>query len=101
LEKANVSTIDFYFDFPSPYYYLVHRIAGRRERRSFARLAPGFRFSRSGKPNGAAIIGKLLGYTRASIIARYAHLAPDPVKAAAAAVADKMSGTMRRAVRGA
>jgi hypothetical protein len=34
---------------------------------------------------GLPIIGKMLGHTQAATTARYAHLASDPVKAAAAA----------------
>ena len=38
---------------------------------------------------GLPIIGKILGHTQAATTHRYAHLAADPVKAAAAAVAGK------------
>src|SRR5215472_963638 len=40
---------------------------------------------------GLPIIGKMLGHTQAATTARYAHLASDPVKAAAAAVANKIA----------
>lgn len=40
---------------------------------------------------GLPIIGKMLGHARASTTQRYAHLAPDPVKAAAASVATKIA----------
>ena len=43
---------------------------------------------------GLPIIGKLLGHTQAQTTQRYAHLASDPVKAAAAAVAGKMVAAM-------
>jgi integrase len=43
---------------------------------------------------GLPIIGKMLGYTQAANTARYAHLASDPVKAAAAAVAGKIAAAM-------
>ncbi len=43
---------------------------------------------------GLPIIGKLLGHTQAQTTQRYAHLASDPVKAAAATVADKMAAAM-------
>jgi integrase len=43
---------------------------------------------------GLPIIGKLLGHTQAQTTLRYAHLASDPVKAAAAAVAGKMIAAM-------
>jgi integrase len=41
------------------------------------------------------IIGKMLGHTQAQTTARYAHLASDPVKAAAAAVAGKIAAAMK------
>lgn len=44
---------------------------------------------------GLPIIGKLLGHTQAATTARYAHLASDPVKAAAAAVAGEIASAMR------
>ena len=40
---------------------------------------------------GLPIIGKMLGHARASTTQRYAHLAPDPAKAAAASVAVKIA----------
>jgi integrase len=43
---------------------------------------------------GLPIIGKMLGHAQAATTQRYAHLAPDPVKAAAAAVAGKLAGAM-------
>jgi integrase len=43
---------------------------------------------------GLPIIGKMLGHTQAQTTARYAHLAADPVKAAAAAVAGKIAAAM-------
>lgn len=43
---------------------------------------------------GLPIIGKLLGHTQAATTHRYAHLASDPVKAAAAAVAGKIAAAM-------
>jgi integrase len=43
---------------------------------------------------GLPIIGKILGHTQASTTARYAHLASDPVKAAAASVASKIESAM-------
>jgi integrase len=43
---------------------------------------------------GLPIIGKILGHTQAATTARYAHLASDPVKAAAAAVAGKIEAAM-------
>jgi integrase len=44
---------------------------------------------------GLPIIGKMLGHTEARSTQRYAHVAPDPVKAAAAAVAGKIAGAMQ------
>jgi integrase len=41
------------------------------------------------------IIGKMLGHTQAQTTQRYAHLASDPVKAAAAAVAGKIAAAMK------
>jgi integrase len=43
---------------------------------------------------GLPIIGKMLGHSQAATTARYAHLASDPVKAAAAAVAGKIAAAM-------
>jgi site-specific recombinase XerD len=43
---------------------------------------------------GLPIIGKMLGRTQAATTARYAHLASDPVKAAAASVAGKIESAM-------
>lgn len=43
---------------------------------------------------GLPIIGKILGHTQPATTARYAHLASDPVKAAAAAVAEKIASAM-------
>jgi integrase len=43
---------------------------------------------------GLPIIGKMLGHTQAATTARYAHLASDPVKAAAAAVAGKIAAAL-------
>jgi site-specific recombinase XerD len=45
---------------------------------------------------GLPIIGKILGHSQASTTQRYAHLQADPVKAAAAAVAGKIAGAMKR-----
>jgi integrase len=45
---------------------------------------------------GLPIIGKMLGHTQAQTTQRYAHLASDPVKAAAAAVAGKIAASMTR-----
>jgi hypothetical protein len=42
------------------------------------------------------MIGKLLGHTQVATTARYAHLAADPVKAAA----EQVSGDIARAVLG-
>lgn len=44
---------------------------------------------------GLPIIGKMLGHTQAQTTQRYAHLASDPVKAAAASVAGKISAAMQ------
>jgi Site-specific recombinase XerD len=43
---------------------------------------------------GLPIIGKMLGHTQAQTTARYAHLAADPVKAAAASVAGTIAAAM-------
>jgi integrase len=45
---------------------------------------------------GLPIIGKMLGHTQAATTHRYAHLASDPVKAAAATVARKIADALRR-----
>jgi integrase len=45
---------------------------------------------------GLPIIGKILGHTQAATTGRYAHLASDPVKAAASAVAGKIAAAMAR-----
>jgi integrase len=44
---------------------------------------------------GLPIIGKMLGHTQAATTLRYAHLAPDPVKAAAETVAGKIADAMQ------
>jgi integrase len=44
---------------------------------------------------GLPIIGKMLGHSQAQTTQRYAHLASDPVKAAAAVVAGKIAAAMR------
>jgi len=44
---------------------------------------------------GLPIIGKMLGHTQASTTQRYAHLASDPVKAAAATVAGTIAAAMQ------
>jgi integrase len=46
---------------------------------------------------GLPIIGKMLGHSQAATTARYAHLASDPVKAAAAEVAGKIAAAMKGA----
>ncbi|HVB16503.1 MAG TPA: site-specific integrase [Stellaceae bacterium] len=43
---------------------------------------------------GLPIIGKMLGHSQPATTARYAHLASDPVKAAAAVVAGKIAAAM-------
>jgi integrase len=43
---------------------------------------------------GLPIIGKMLGHTQAATTHRYAHLASDPVKAAATTVANKIADAM-------
>lgn len=43
---------------------------------------------------GLPIIGKILGHTQAATTARYAHLANDPVKMAAASIAGKIAAAM-------
>lgn len=50
---------------------------------------------------GLPIIGKMLGQSQAATTARYAHLANDPVKAAAASVASKIASALDGAGRGA
>ena len=44
---------------------------------------------------GLPIIGKMLGHTQAATTHRYAHLASDPVKTAAATVANKIADAMQ------
>jgi integrase len=44
---------------------------------------------------GLPIIGKILGHTQAATTHRYAHLASDPVKAAAATIAAKIADAMQ------
>jgi integrase len=44
---------------------------------------------------GLPIIGKMLGHTQTATTHRYAHLASDPVKAAAATVAGKIADAMQ------
>jgi hypothetical protein len=49
----------------------------------------------AGSGLGLPIIGKLLGHTQPATTNRYAHLAADPLKAAAAAVAGSIADAMR------
>jgi integrase len=49
---------------------------------------------------GLPIIGKMLGHTQAATTHRYAHLASDPVKAAATAVAGHIAAAMGEAPNG-
>ena len=51
--------------------------------------------------SGLPIIGKMLGHTQPATTARYAHLASDPVKAAAATVAGKIDDAMKATAGGA
>lgn len=46
---------------------------------------------------GLPMIGKLLGHTQVQTTARYAHLATDPVKAAAEQVASKLAASLSQA----
>ena len=46
---------------------------------------------------GLPIIGKLLGHTQSATTARYAHLASDPLKAAAATIADSIAASVNGA----
>jgi integrase len=57
-------------------------------------LRHGFASIAAASGMGLPIIGKMLGHTQAQTTARYAHLASDPVKAAAAAVAGKIAAAM-------
>jgi integrase len=74
-------------------WYAIRRSAGLDDvrlhdlRHAFASVA-----ASSGM--GLPIIGKILGHSQPATTARYAHLASDPVKAAAAAVADKIAAAM-------
>ncbi|WP_413207932.1 tyrosine-type recombinase/integrase [Rhodospirillum sp. A1_3_36] len=45
---------------------------------------------------GLPMIGKLLGHTRIQTTARYAHLANDPVKAAARKISDFIADAIMR-----
>jgi site-specific recombinase XerD len=45
---------------------------------------------------GLAMIGELLGHTRIQTAARYAHLANDPVKAAARKISDFIADAIMR-----
>jgi len=49
---------------------------------------------------GLPIIGKMLGHTQAQTTQRYAHLASDPVKAAAATVAARIEQAMAGGPKG-
>jgi hypothetical protein len=50
---------------------------------------------------GLPILGKLLGHSQPQTTARYAHLAADPVKAAAAMIADRIAAAMSGAAKAA
>jgi integrase len=57
-------------------------------------LRHGFASVAASSGMGLPIIGKMLGHTQAQTTQRYAHLASDPVKAAAAFVAGKIAEAM-------
>lgn len=57
-------------------------------------LRHGFASVAAASGMGLPIIGKMLGHTQAQTTQRYAHLASDPVKAAAAVVAGKIADAM-------
>lgn len=57
-------------------------------------LRHGFASVAAASGMGLPIIGKMLGHTQAQTTLRYAHLASDPVKAAAATVAGKIADAM-------
>jgi integrase len=77
----------------------IRRVAGLNDvrlhdlRHAFASVA-----ASSGM--GLPIIGKMLGHTQAATTHRYAHLASDPVKAAAATVAGKIADAMKGSAAG-
>ena len=52
----------------------------------------------AGSNLGLPVIGKLLGHKRAETTSRYAHIAADPLKAAADAIASKLVAKMGEAV---
>jgi integrase len=54
----------------------------------------------AGAGMGLPIIGKMLGHTQAQTTQRYAHLASDPVKAAATAVAATIAAAMNASAEG-
>jgi integrase len=57
-------------------------------------LRHGFASVAAASGMGLPIIGKMLGHSQPATTARYAHLAADPVKAAAAAVAGRIEGAL-------
>jgi integrase len=48
----------------------------------------------AGSNLGLPVIGKLLGHRRAETTSRYAHIAADPLKTAADAIASKLAAKM-------
>lgn len=52
----------------------------------------------AGSNLGLPVIGKLLGYRRAETTSRYAHIAADPLKTAADAIASKLAAKMGEAI---
>jgi integrase len=52
----------------------------------------------AGSNLGLPIIGKLLGHKRAETTSRYAHIAADPLKTAADAIASKLAAKMGEAI---
>jgi integrase len=52
----------------------------------------------AGSNLGLPVIGKLLGHRRAETTSRYAHIAADPLKTAADAIASKLAAKMGEAI---
>jgi integrase len=83
----------------SPKFYTIDQIADFMEGSTRTMMGPfrlhdlryTFAATGAGSNLGLLVIGKLLGHRRAETTSRYAHIAADPLKSAADAIASKLA----------